>query len=479
MDKSLLLLFAVTLLTVGCTDAGESKGSIHKEKERSKRQALKHLTVTTIMEQPFSMKTESGMEGFCIDLLSELSQSLGFNYTIREVKDGRYGAKDQDGNWNGMVGEVLRKEVDLAVAPLTITAKREGELAFTKPFMQTGISILLRKDNTSENSYLFGFLTPFSKETWIGILVAYVVTSLCLFLVGRLSPCEWTELSTEQNNFTFLNSLWFGVGAFTLQGAEPHPKSVSARIIAVIWWIFSIVLVAAYIASFAAFLNSDSVQTTDIQTFEDLVNQRTLEFGTINSSSTFQFFKNSKNPTYRMIYEYMDKRKDELLVKSFAEGVQRVQESNYAFLGESVMQDIMVAKHCDLVRAPQIIAGRGYAIAAPLDSPLIKQLSVAILEQTESGNIEYLRKKWWDNTCSMKRSAGWNPVQPHTLGGIFLILGIGLALGVIAALIELVLKARNNADQQKKSCCSAFSEEMGERFGTNKENQEAADSVKS
>lgn len=61
-------------------------------------------------EQPFAMRTDSGeLEGYCVDLLSELSQALAFNYTLHVVKDGRYGAKDQDGNWNGMVGEIIRK----------------------------------------------------------------------------------------------------------------------------------------------------------------------------------------------------------------------------------------------------------------------------------------------------------------------------------------------------------------------------------
>lgn len=54
----------------------------------------------------------------------------------------------------------------------------------TKPFMQTGISILLRKD-ISEEAGLFDFLIPFSPETWVGILVAYIATSACIFLVAR------------------------------------------------------------------------------------------------------------------------------------------------------------------------------------------------------------------------------------------------------------------------------------------------------
>ncbi|XP_053307575.1 glutamate receptor U1-like [Spea bombifrons] len=478
MKKLITMLAVGAVLSLGYVDSEETKGSLHKEKERAKRQVQKTLTITTILEQPFAMMSGSEMEGFCLDLLTELSQSVGFNYTINVVKDGRYGAKDQDGNWNGMVGEIVKKEADLAVAPLTITSARENVISFTKPFLQTGISILLRKDPSFESSTLFGFLSPFSNETWIGILIAYLITSLCLFLVGRLSPCEWNELSSEENKLTFLNSLWFGVGAFTLQGAEPHPKSVSARIIAVIWWVFSITLLAAYIASFAAFLNIGNEQTTNIQTFEDLVKQRKLEFGTINSSSTFQFFKNNKNPTYRMIYEQMEKNKDRVLVKSFSEGVRRVRETNYAFLGESVMQDLVVAQHCDLARAPEVIAGRGYGIAASLDSPLIKPLTVAILEQIESGNVDYLREKWWENTCSSKGSGGWTPVKPRMLGGIFLILGIGLALGIIVSLMELVCKAKNNANQQKKSCCSAFSEEISQRFKTRKETEESTEKAK-
>lgn len=50
--------------------------------------------------------------------------------------------------------------------------------------MQTGISILLRKD-ISEEAGLFDFLTPFTPETWVGILVAYVATAACIFLVTR------------------------------------------------------------------------------------------------------------------------------------------------------------------------------------------------------------------------------------------------------------------------------------------------------
>lgn len=57
-----------------------------------------------------------------------------------------------------------------------------------------------------------------------------------------------------------------------------------------VWWLFTLALLAAYIANFTALLSSGSEQLP-IQTFEDLVKQRNLEFGTLEGSSTFYYFK--------------------------------------------------------------------------------------------------------------------------------------------------------------------------------------------
>lgn len=48
------------------------------------------------------------------------------------------------------------------------------------------------------------------------------------------------------------------------------------------------------------------------------------------------------------------------------EGVRRAKEGNYAFIGESVSLDLAVARHCELVRANEVVGMRGYSIAAAL-----------------------------------------------------------------------------------------------------------------
>jgi len=47
-------------------------------------------------------------EGFCVDLAEQIAQFVGFDYVIRPVKDSKYGAKEPNGTWNGMVGELVR-----------------------------------------------------------------------------------------------------------------------------------------------------------------------------------------------------------------------------------------------------------------------------------------------------------------------------------------------------------------------------------
>lgn len=70
------------------------------------------LIVTTILNEPYTMYKESAQhrsgneqyEGFCVDLIEELSRLLGFKYKFKLVADNAYGIKDENGEWNGMIG---------------------------------------------------------------------------------------------------------------------------------------------------------------------------------------------------------------------------------------------------------------------------------------------------------------------------------------------------------------------------------------
>ena len=48
-------------------------------------------------------------EGYVVDLANHISKSLNVKFEIQLVNAGKYGSKDESGNWNGMVNELLTR----------------------------------------------------------------------------------------------------------------------------------------------------------------------------------------------------------------------------------------------------------------------------------------------------------------------------------------------------------------------------------
>lgn len=198
------------------------------------------IKVTTVLNDPFVMNAKSSKElkgndryeGFVVDMMNEISKILNIRFEINLVKDGAYGAmfNATTSEWNGMIGEVLRGEADIAVADLTINSYREQAVDFTYPFMSTGISIIYKKPTTKETS-LWSFLSPFSTVVWMCLLGAIVGISLIFFCVGRFTPYEWCDPHPCQhhepvleNNCNMRNSFWCIIGSLMQQGSDVAPK---------------------------------------------------------------------------------------------------------------------------------------------------------------------------------------------------------------------------------------------------------------
>ena len=124
---------------------------------------------------------------------------------------------------------MLTKEADIAIAPLTISSMRERVIDFSKPFMQLGISIMIKKPEKQKPG-VFSFMDPLDVKVWLSIMFSYLAVSCVLFLVSRFSSKEWQiedspHGPTFSNDFTILNSLWFSLGAFMRRGCDVCPRS--------------------------------------------------------------------------------------------------------------------------------------------------------------------------------------------------------------------------------------------------------------
>uniref|UniRef100_A0A8C4F146 Glutamate receptor n=1 Tax=Dicentrarchus labrax TaxID=13489 RepID=A0A8C4F146_DICLA len=436
--------------------------------------ANRSLVISTILEEPYVMLKKSDkalvgndrFEGFCIDLLKELANILGFTYEIRLVPDGKYGSQDEKGQWNGMIRELIEHRADLAVAPLTITYMREKVIDFSKPFMSMGISILYRKPNATNNGF-FSFLNPMTPDIWVYILLAYLGVSCVLFVIARFSPYEWYDAhpcnpgsDVVENNFTLLNSFWFGVGSLMQQGSELMPKALSTRIIGGIWWFFTLIIISSYTANLAAFLTVERMDS-HVDSADDIAKQTKIEYGVVKDGATMSFFKKSKVSTFEKMWAFMSSKPSTSLVKSIEDGIQRVLKSDYALIMESTTIDYITKRNCNLTQVGGLIDSKGYGIGTPLGSPYRDKITIAILSILEDGRLHMLKEKWWSgSSCLDEERRETGPMGIQNLGGIFIVLASGLVLSVFVAIAEFIYKLRKTAEREQRSLCSAMVDEI-------------------
>ncbi|XP_060525036.1 glutamate receptor ionotropic, kainate 2-like isoform X3 [Cylas formicarius] len=437
------------------------------------------FTVITTLTAPYAMLKETTaqltgndrFEGFCVDVIQELSAMLGFNYTFIIQADGANGDLNRiTYEWNGMIREIIDGNADLAIADLTITSERENAVDFTMPFMNLGISVLYRKPEPVPPS-LFMFTSPFSTSVWVMLGVAYLLVSFAIFIMGRLSPSEWTnpfpcveEPEYLINQFSIRNSLWFTIGALMQQGSELAPISVSTRTASGFWWFFVLIMVSSYTANLAAFLTVETL-VTPFKNIDELARQDEIKYGAKKKGSTEYFFRDSNLSTYKRVWEFMSKH-PEVQVSDNDEGVRRVEQENYAYLMESTTIEYVTQRHCSLAQVGGLLDDKGYGIAMKKFSPYRNDLSTAILKLQESGRLTQLKIKWWKekrggSTCGTKKEeAEATALDLKNVGGVFLVLFVGSMVALAGSLIESAVFVYRRC----KTSNTTFGEELKKEF---------------
>ncbi|XP_037952782.1 glutamate receptor ionotropic, kainate 2-like [Teleopsis dalmanni] len=411
----------------------------------------------SVVESHQMLEGNNRYEGYGVDLIKELADKLGFNYTFMNGGND-YGTFDKNTNKStGMLKDIIEGTADLIVTDLTITSERQEAVDFSTPFMSLGIAILYVKPQKSKPA-LFSFMDPFSKEVWWFLGLTYLGVSLSFFILGRLSPTEWdnpfpcVEEPTElENQFTIGNSLWFTTGALLQQGSEIAPKAWSTRLVASIWWFFTLIIVSSYTANLAAFLTIEK-PTSLIDNVQDLANNKGgVTYGAKRSGSTRNFFLTSKDPLYKKMNDFMTNNPD-LLTDSNENGVELVKKGvKYAFLMESTSIEYNTMRECGLRKLGDALDEKVYGIAMRKKWPYADKLNQAILELQEQGALAKLKNKWWNEVgaglCSSKEEPpDASALNMENLKGVYLVLVVGSTLaiiyGVTSWLIYVISKAR-------------------------------------
>ncbi|CAG5128437.1 unnamed protein product, partial [Candidula unifasciata] len=456
--------------------AGVATSLPHPQPEMLSLDANRTRVVTTILENPFVMircpkdgtpcNGNDRFEGYCVDLLKLIAAKIHFDYVIELVADASYGARLPDGTWNGMMGELLSGKADMAIASMTITEIRERYVDFSKPFMQLGTSIMIKKPEKEKGGVFSfkvcpllicviasGFINPLSNGVWLAIIGCFIGVSIVLFLVGRFSPYEWASGAAKSSDkakpaFSIANTVWFALGALMQQGSDIYPKSISGRIVGTAWWFFTLIIISSYTANLAAFLTIERMEIP-VNSADDLLKQSEIQYGIIANGSTEEFFKNSNVTVYSKMWNYMKDAQPSVFVKTTQEGVDRVRQSKrkYAFLLDSTFNEYHnQRKPCNTMMVGRNLDVKGYGIATPRNSDLRAAINIAVLELNEVGDLLRLYQKWWYEKGQCAADSGkettTSALTLSNVSGIFHILIAGLILAMITALIDFLVKRK-------------------------------------
>uniref|UniRef100_H2ZDS0 Glutamate receptor n=1 Tax=Ciona savignyi TaxID=51511 RepID=H2ZDS0_CIOSA len=387
--------------------------------------------------------------GFSIDLLHMLSERIGFRYEVYEVADRKYGAF-KDGKWNGLVGDVVSKKADFAIAAMTITPQREKVVDFTKRYMDYAVGILMKKPKAVTN--LFAFLNPFDNTVWYAIMAGLFIVSILLYVLNRVSAKQMP--GPPYHDMSLHGTFWFVYSSLVQQGTDMNLVTISSQIVTGVWWFFILIIISSYTANLAAHLTVTRMEN-HITSFRDLSKQNDFVYGTALDTSIFDFLR-TKGGFFKVFFLLL-KQDTNVTFSDPKEGIQRVKEENYAFLWDVAVIEylILTDSQCSFSTVPDSIYDKGYGIAVEQGNPIREVMSMAILQLQDSGEITRLKQRWWtsvgkcpiDHTRSRSHSS--SELTLENFAGVFCVLACGLVIATLVAIVELCQYMKKTKKLQK------------------------------
>ncbi|XP_046551871.1 glutamate receptor 2-like isoform X1 [Haliotis rubra] len=432
------------------------------------------LNISSLLVPPY-LRRVSGVagssdpknyEGFMKDVLDEMSKLVPFNYTLHVPSHGIFGTL-RNGTWDGIVGEVVNYEVDMAAAPLTVTSTRTEAVDFSIPIQNFGPVIVMKKPTSYQPSLgdrLSRVFTPLDQSVWLLSILAYLAVSTIVYVICHCNPYEWRRMAKdgeatvrEAESFTCYNSFWFLLSAWAWQGYVRAPRSLGGRIVVMSWWVYIMMFVLTFTASLTNMLRmgptpEDVREFTRIRSLDDLTKQTDIEFGMLQHGSTYQYFENAKVPNLIRIHEMVRENPD-VLEKTISDGINRVRTSwrkDYAFIMESAMAKYYSKQEpCDLFFVGDFTTTSSYSFAYSKNWKHAKELDIAILLLRENGILRLIEEKWFAGKCdgfminpSQDDVFNLPPYYTVDLGsfsGALILLLIGVLLGAVVTIAEVVI----------------------------------------
>ncbi|XVF48217.1 hypothetical protein PTKIN_Ptkin03bG0172100 [Pterospermum kingtungense] len=369
---------------------------------------------------PISKKAIS-TKGYCIDIfdavMAKMPYGVPYEYVPFATPDGK-----AIGTYNDLIDQVYYGNYDAVVGDLTIVANRSVFVDFTLPYTESGVTMVVPiRDTKKKNAWTF--LKPLTWDLWVTSACFFAFIGFVVWFLEHRINEDFRGPPAHQVG----TSLWFSFSTMVFAHRERVVNNL-ARVVVIIWCFVVLILTQSYTASLSSLLTVEQLQpaVTDIT---DLL-KRKESIGFVNSSFVKEILLELKFEEFQLKSYQSLEELYELFTKGSANG------GISAAVDEIPYMKLFLAKYCGkytMVETSYKTDGFGFVF--PKDSPLVPDVSRAVLNVTQSDKLmEQIQNKWFYNetVCpELDPSTSSHSIGLESFGGLFLIAGVASLSAVI------------------------------------------------
>lgn len=305
--------------------------------------------------------------GAMIDIWKEVSRRLGISSEFIRVK-----------TFVELMDLVREGKADVSLGPLAITEEREKMFDLTHPVFHSGMRIAVRQRNESGLVSAVRSMLSWKLLQLIGLAVALGVVS------GHL--LWWCERGRNPRSFPpdyprgVGEAIWWIISTIVTGGCDDkHVDGPLGRILALLWMIGGIGLIATFTSVLTATMTAERV-TGMIQGPRDLAGR---SIGCQEGSVTVQTIRQRGGfpQEYATILDAID-----ALELGMVDAVVGEAQTLMYVINESGRNEVKLVG--------PIFDSFDYGLALPTSSPLREELNAVILQLREDGTLTRIQETW-------------------------------------------------------------------------------------
>ncbi|KAL3534251.1 hypothetical protein ACH5RR_002712 [Cinchona calisaya] len=362
-------------------------------------------------------KGPSGVKGHCIDVFEAAVNLLPYDVPHTYIL---YGDGTRNPSYSNLVSNVSQKIYDAAVGDITITTSRTRIVDFTQPYMESGLVLVVPVKEAKSNPW--AFLKPFTWQMWCLTAAFFLFVGAVVWILEHRMNREFRGPPRQQ----LMTIFWFSFSTMFFAHRE-NTVSTLGRLVLILWLFVVLIINSSYTASLTSILTVQQL-TSRVQGINSLI-ASSDRIGVQDGSFAYNYLIQELNiaESRLQILKSQDDYLNALTNGPNGGGVAAiVDELPYIEL-------FLVNSKCTFSIVGQEFTKSGWGFVFQRDSPLAVDLSTAILQLSENGDLQRIHDKWLsrDECSSQTNPVDENKLSLNSFWGLFLICGVACFIALV------------------------------------------------